>query len=222
MKVVPCLRRLAGFFPRPDWCSLPGVGFFVFTARFVAAVVSLGGMAATVAAQPVVSNLAVSQPAGTRTVAIAYLLSHPQSLPCTVTMQGSRDNGATWETVTATSGALGAGITSTTLGAVKLATWNAGSDWPAQLFPQAKIRITADDGQGGGAAAAGFALLPAGTFTMGDSLDGMADAPAHAVTLAAFSLAKTETTKAEWDEVRAWAATHGYTDLSTGAGKALP
>jgi formylglycine-generating enzyme required for sulfatase activity len=65
-----------------------------------------------------------------------------------------------------------------------------------------------------------FALIPAGTFTMGDNIDGWADAPTHAVTLAAFYLAKTETTKAEWDDVRSWAASHGYTDLAPGDGKA--
>jgi hypothetical protein len=53
-------------------------------------------------AQPAIANLTASQPAGTRSVAIAYTLSHPQSLPCTVTLQASRDNGATWEAVSCT------------------------------------------------------------------------------------------------------------------------
>ena len=71
----------------------------------------------------------------------------------------------------------------------------------------------------------GFVLIPAGTFTMGNSLSSSGDGypeelPTHAVTLPAFYLAKTETTKEEWDEVRAWAVTHGYTDLSSGTGKA--
>ena len=55
---------------------------------------------------------------------------------------------------------------------------------------------------------------------MGDSLDGMADAPIHQVTVSAFYMGKTEVTKGEWDEVRAWAVGHGYTDLSAGEGKA--
>jgi formylglycine-generating enzyme required for sulfatase activity len=33
-------------------------------------------------------------------------------------------------------------------------------------------------------------------------------------------MGRTEVTKQLWDEVRSWAATHGYTDLSTGFGKA--
>ncbi|MBI4626205.1 MAG: SUMF1/EgtB/PvdO family nonheme iron enzyme [Verrucomicrobia bacterium] len=68
---------------------------------------------------------------------------------------------------------------------------------------------------------AGFALIPAGTFTMGDNLGGAPIAPTHAVTLAAFSLAKTETTWSEWAAVRNWAVTNGYGDLAlAGAGKA--
>ena len=59
-----------------------------------------------------------------------------------------------------------------------------------------------------------MALIPAGTFTMGsvvasiagtDKSEGLSDATAHAVTLSAFYLAKTETTYADWVAVRTWA-----------------
>lgn len=66
----------------------------------------------------------------------------------------------------------------------------------------------------------GFALIPAGEFTMGDSLDGDTDAPPHLVKMSAFAIKKTEVTKAEWDTVRTWAVGHGYTDLAEGAGRA--
>jgi sulfatase modifying factor 1 len=67
----------------------------------------------------------------------------------------------------------------------------------------------------------GFSLIPAGAFTMGDSLDGMSDAPTRIVTLDAFYMGKYEVTKAEWDEVSNWGLVNGYTDLSAGgAGKA--
>ncbi len=71
-------------------------------------------------------------------------------------------------------------------------------------------------------APAEWVLIPAGTFTMGDSLDGDANSlPTHQVTLPSFYLAKTETTWAEWVAVRDWAVTHGYTDLAAiGSGKA--
>ena len=67
-----------------------------------------------------------------------------------------------------------------------------------------------------------MALIPGGTFTMGsvvasivgaDKSDGITDAPAHAVTLSAFYLGKTETTYAEWVAVRTWAI-----DPARGAG----
>ena len=69
-------------------------------------------------------------------------------------------------------------------------------------------------------APAGMALIPQGAFTMGDSLDGDSDAPTRTVTLDAFFIGKYEVTKAEWDEVRTWGLSNGYTDLAAGLGKA--
>jgi formylglycine-generating enzyme required for sulfatase activity len=66
----------------------------------------------------------------------------------------------------------------------------------------------------------GFALIPRGEFQMGDALDGIADAPVRQVTVSAFYMAKHETTKALWDEVRNWGTSRGYTDLPVGDGKA--
>lgn len=53
---------------------------------------------------------------------------------------------------------------------------------------------------------------------MGDSLDGMSNAPIRTVTLDAFYMGKYEVTKNEWDEVRAWGLINGYTDLANGSG----
>ncbi|MCX6876298.1 MAG: SUMF1/EgtB/PvdO family nonheme iron enzyme [Verrucomicrobia bacterium] len=66
----------------------------------------------------------------------------------------------------------------------------------------------------------GFVLIPAGDFTMGDSLDGDKDARPHQVNVSAFYMGQKEVTKAEWDAVRTWAVSHGYADLAEGAGKA--
>jgi formylglycine-generating enzyme required for sulfatase activity len=66
----------------------------------------------------------------------------------------------------------------------------------------------------------GFALIPQGAFTMGDSLDGDPEAPTRTVTLDAFYMGKYEVTKADWDEVRTWGLSNGYTDLAAGSGKA--
>jgi len=63
--------------------------------------------------------------------------------------------------------------------------------------------------------------IPAGSFQMGDQSSGIFDeSPAHTVNVSAFQMAKYEVTKAQWDEVRAWGLTHGYTDLAAGEGKA--
>jgi formylglycine-generating enzyme required for sulfatase activity len=67
----------------------------------------------------------------------------------------------------------------------------------------------------------GMALIPAGYFAMGDSLDGNNDAPIHAVYVSAFFMDRYEVTKAKWNEVAAWAATNGYDiDVNTASGKA--
>jgi formylglycine-generating enzyme required for sulfatase activity len=67
-----------------------------------------------------------------------------------------------------------------------------------------------------------MALIPQGVFTMGNSVadDIITDAPTRTVTLDAFYIGKYEVTKAEWDEVRTWGLSNGYTDLEEGSGKA--
>ena len=67
---------------------------------------------------------------------------------------------------------------------------------------------------------ADFELIPDGDFTMGDTLDGMKDAPPHKVKVSAFFVQKNLVTKTDWDGVRTWGLSHGYTDLAVGAGKA--
>ncbi len=63
--------------------------------------------------------------------------------------------------------------------------------------------------------------IPGGSFTMGrTSGDTDADAPPITVTVSPFYIQQTETTKAQWDEVRTWALSKGYTDLGAGRGKA--
>ena len=58
---------------------------------------------------------------------------------------------------------------------------------------------------------ANMALIPAGSFTMGDALDGTSSAlPLHSVHVSAFYMDKHEVTKALWDEVYQWATNHGY------------
>ncbi|HEY5232202.1 MAG TPA: SUMF1/EgtB/PvdO family nonheme iron enzyme [Verrucomicrobiae bacterium] len=67
---------------------------------------------------------------------------------------------------------------------------------------------------------AGMALIPAGVFTMGDSLDGEHDAIATNVTVSAFYIDVNLVTYSQWQTIYAYATTHGYNFVHAGAGKA--
>ena len=70
----------------------------------------------------------------------------------------------------------------------------------------------------------GMALIPAGSFTMGNCMDpgeGYPDElPLHTVYVSAFYIDKYEVTKALWDGVYQWAITNGYSFDSGAQGKA--
>ena len=60
-------------------------------------------------------------------------------------------------------------------------------------------------------APANMALIPPGSFTMGDSLDGDSSGlPLHTNYISAFYMDQYEVTKALWDEVYQWATNQGY------------
>ncbi|MCX6872917.1 MAG: SUMF1/EgtB/PvdO family nonheme iron enzyme [Verrucomicrobia bacterium] len=164
------------------------------------------------AADPVVSNLSAAQRAGTKLVDITYNVT-ADTPTVIVSLEISSDGGTTFSVPANTvSGAIGTGVGT---GTGKTITWDAGADWSGQYSTQMRFKVTATD------TPVGFSLIPAGAFTMGDSLDGESSAlPTRTVTLSAFYMGRQEVTKAEWDAVRTWAVSHGYTDLATGAGKA--
>jgi formylglycine-generating enzyme required for sulfatase activity len=67
----------------------------------------------------------------------------------------------------------------------------------------------------------GMVLIPAGTFTMGDSLDGESDAtPTTNITVSAFYMDINLVSYAQWQSVFFWATNHGYGFVNAGAGKA--
>ncbi|MCX6867880.1 MAG: SUMF1/EgtB/PvdO family nonheme iron enzyme, partial [Verrucomicrobia bacterium] len=72
-------------------------------------------------------------------------------------------------------------------------------------------------------APAGFSLISEGSFLMGDQSNPLVgsspELPVHKVYVSAFYMAKHEVTQELWNEVKTWGATHGYTDLPTGASK---
>ena len=176
--------------------------------RFLALSVPL--IATQLTAEPVVSNLAASQRTGTKLVDISYDLAAPGFGSVEVTLEASSDGGATWNVpVSATSGDIGGFVAP---GTAKAIVWDAGKDWPRSYTNQMRFRVTANNG---------FALIPGGSFTMGrTSGDTDADAPPITVTVSPFYIQQTETTKAQWDDVRTWAVNNGYTDLRVGGGKA--
>jgi formylglycine-generating enzyme required for sulfatase activity len=67
----------------------------------------------------------------------------------------------------------------------------------------------------------GMALIPAGSFTMGDNLDGdTSSQPLHTVYVSAFYMDKYDVTYALWQTVYNWATNHGYGFDNVGSGKA--
>jgi len=68
-----------------------------------------------------------------------------------------------------------------------------------------------------------LSLVPAGSFSMGDAFGdlGADELPVHSATVSAFSMDRTEVSKALWDIVYAWATNNGYSfAANTGLGKA--
>ena len=169
------------------------------------------------AAAPVVSNLSASQRAGTKLVDIVYDVAADTS-SVAISLEVSSDGGSSF-TVPATSlsGAIGAGVA---VGTGRTITWDAGADWNQQSSSTMRFKVTADDGIEAPAVPDGFALIPGGSFQMGDALDGDSTAPVVTVDVSAFYMGQYEVTKAEWDEVRTWGLSNGYTDLPSGGGKA--
>jgi formylglycine-generating enzyme required for sulfatase activity len=169
----------------------------------------LAGVPARTLAGPTVTNLTASQRTGAKLVDITYDVAAPGFPFVTVSLEISSDGGSTWTVpVASVSGAIGANVAP---GTGKTIVWDAGTDWSANYSTQMRFRVIADDG---------FAYIPGGSFTMGrTSGDTDSNAPPTTVTVSAFYLAETETTKALWDEVRTWGRANGYIDLAAGGGK---
>jgi formylglycine-generating enzyme len=66
----------------------------------------------------------------------------------------------------------------------------------------------------------GMALIPAGAFTMGDTLDGESDAIPISVTVSAFYMDTNLVSYSQWQTVYNWATNNGYGFDNGGSGKA--
>jgi formylglycine-generating enzyme len=67
---------------------------------------------------------------------------------------------------------------------------------------------------------AGMVLIPAGVFTIGDTLDGESDAVPTNVTVSAFLMDSNLVSHSQWQSVYDWATNHGYNFADAGSGKA--
>lgn len=176
---------------------------------------SLLAIIAQAASPPVVSNVTVSQRAGTKLVDVYYSLSDADGGLQNVQMEISGDGGQSYTITCVTlSGDVGLSVS---IGTNKHIVWNAGVDWNGQLISNMKVRVSASDGSYP-MPPAGMGLVPAGPFQMGDNLDGDNFAPVHNVILDTFFIDRTEVPRDLWLNVQSWGTTHGY---SISAGSSL-
>ena len=168
------------------------------------------------AADPQVSSLSAAQRSGTKLMDITYTLTS-DTPTCTVSVQVSTNNGATYDLpATNFSGSgYGAGVTP---GTGKPIVWDAAADWDGAYSTQVWFKVLANDG----ATPSGFVLIPAGNFIMGGTFDDgfSAELPLHTNYVSAFYMEATKVTKAQWDTVYQWATNHGYAFDNAGSGKA--
>jgi len=66
----------------------------------------------------------------------------------------------------------------------------------------------------------GMALIPAGSFTIGDTLDGETDAIPATVYVSAFYMDTNLVSSNQWQSVYTYATNQGYTFVNSGSGKA--
>jgi formylglycine-generating enzyme required for sulfatase activity len=66
----------------------------------------------------------------------------------------------------------------------------------------------------------GMVLIPAGSFTIGDTLDGEFDAIPTTVYVSAFYMDTNLVSYSQWQAVYYWATNHGYSFVNPGLGKA--
>jgi len=165
-------------------------------------------------AGPVISNVGVSQRAGTKLVDIYYNLADPGGYAQTIWINVSGNGGYTWTIPSSSlSGDVGSGIMP---GTSKHIVWNAGQDWNGQLVSNCRVRVYANNGTTPISPAV-MALIPSGEFQMGDNLDQMSTAqPVHNVQVDAFYMDINLVSGSLWLDVRNWAVSRGYTDLAWG------
>jgi len=161
------------------------------------------------AASPNVSNVTVSQRAGTKLVDIHYDVSDSDGGPLRVEVQVSSNAGRYYDVpAVSLTGDVGTNLNP---GTNKHVVWNAGLDWPGLFSDQMKVRVFAADNNTP-APPPGMVYVPPGPFQMGDNFaEGDADeGPVHTVTLDGYYIEMFEVTNELWNSVVTWALEHGY------------
>jgi formylglycine-generating enzyme required for sulfatase activity len=161
-------------------------------------------------------NVRVSQRAGTNLVDLYYDLFTTTSNPLVVTVAVSTNGGNAYDLpATHFSGDAGSGVTP---GTNKWVVWDAGQDWPERFSTNVFFRLTVSDVT---PVAPEMVLIPGGSFTMGDTLDGDSEANPTNVYVSAFYMDANLVTWSQWQGVYAYATNHGYGFAFRGAGKGL-
>jgi formylglycine-generating enzyme required for sulfatase activity len=194
---------------RPGLRFLVALAFCLLAFFAVKAVDPAPGSATT---SPVSNVTFAPRTDGSQQVDVRYTLTGGSA---GIALAFSVDGGATYTALSSVTGDVG---TTVSAGTSKLIVWNAGTEAPNVSSANVRFRITPFLSSAGGS----FAPIPGGTYSMGN-LVGDADitnAGTVSVTLSPYSMSVNDTTKAQWDAVRTWASSNGYTDLATGAGKA--
>jgi sulfatase modifying factor 1 len=174
--------------------------------RFVAPVSLFALVCSIFAADPVVSNVQAKQREGSRLVDITYDVADPDSPTLTVYLKVSSDGGKTWKgPVELVSGDVGQHIAP---GTAKKLVWEAGKEMPNQFGVKYRYRIGVSDQW---LVPAGMALIPAGSFQMGDErVKGYVEFKVHEVVISAFAIDRCEVSLKLWEEVKSWAGRNGY------------
>jgi sulfatase modifying factor 1 len=89
------------------------------------------------------------------------------------------------------------------------------------LLPATFYRVLGQASSGGQFTSDGMALIPAGMFTMGDTLDGDSDDIPTNIYVSSFYMDTNLVSYTEWQEVYAYATNQGYNFVNAGLGKAL-
>ena len=186
------------------------------TASFAALFLALMTLVTQLHAQePVVSNIVAVQLPGSKLVEITYDLHTFGSASVYVKAEISETGNGVYNLPLHTLS--GDGVSSsTTEGTGKKITWNAGADWNGNFTNQAVTKVSVISPP------AGFSVIPAGRFVMGDqSIHGEGyspELPIRTVYVSGFYMAKREVTKAQGDVVAAWANSHSY-DITVAGGE---